>query len=116
FSCRSVRIAIVIGILAAASAFAATNAININFASGRTQALQATNGTCGYEPFANWNNITGITGTNIALTDANGTASGADITFTGAATTYSVYAGAGPTPDAQMVNAYIDTNATFTTL
>ncbi|HLX60329.1 MAG TPA: autotransporter-associated beta strand repeat-containing protein [Planctomycetota bacterium] len=92
------------------SAFAATTAINIHFATGRGGAVRTLSGTAGVEPYSTWNNVTGLTGSNVALTDSNGAATSALLTFTGAPDNWDVYNGNGATNDAQLINSYLDTS------
>jgi len=90
-------------------ASAATPFIGVNFvggsAGGAPTSLDPAD-SAGVVPQANYNNVTGSTGTSVALINAQGAATGVTLTFAGAGT-WGTGVGSG-TPNQKLMNGYVD--------
>ncbi len=85
--------------------------IGINFATGQSGGVHNVTGTAGFVPMGNWNNVTGITGTNLPLVNSTGAGSGATLTFTANSNWSSNINGDYTNQDQQLLNSYLDSNS-----
>ncbi|HZZ71126.1 MAG TPA: autotransporter-associated beta strand repeat-containing protein, partial [Pirellulales bacterium] len=87
-----------------------TTGIALKFATNATSPTYAVTGTAGVAPLPNWNNLSGVNGSSVAIHDSNSVAAGS-VTWTNPGGTYAVFGSDQANQNAQVLNGYLDHTA-----